>query len=192
MQQYTSAADNASTEAMADVAALLARLRAKQSRIGVIGLGYVGLPLCLSLAEAGVTVLGFDVDPKKPKAINEGRSYLKQFPSKRIAAASRLGALQATSDMSRIGEPDAILICVPTPLTKHLEPDLSFVIKSAEAITACLRTGQLIVLESTTYPGTTSEILKPILEKSGLRCGVDFWLAFSPEREDPAIRPTTR
>jgi UDP-N-acetyl-D-glucosamine dehydrogenase len=166
-------------------AALLERLRTKQATIGVVGLGYVGLPLCLTLAEAGVRVLGFDVDPAKPIAIAEGRTYLKQFSGERIAAVSGNGTFAATSDMGRLNEPDAILICVPTPLTKHLEPDLSYVIQTAEKISAKLRIGQLVILESTTYPGTTQEVVKPILEKSGLVDGVDFFLAFSPEREDP-------
>lgn len=166
-------------------AALLNRIRAKAALIGVVGLGYVGLPLSLTLAEAGVRVLGFDIDPEKPKAIAEGRTYLKQFSSERIAAASKPGLFSATSDMDRLSEPDVILICVPTPLTKHLEPDLSFVKLTARAIAKTLRSGQLVVLESTTYPGTTREVLKPILETTGLTCGQDVFLAFSPEREDP-------
>lgn len=161
------------------------RIRAKAALIGVVGLGYVGLPLSLTLAEAGVRVLGFDNDPEKPKSIIEGRTYLKQFSSERIAAVSKPGIFSATSDMSRLSEPDVILICVPTPLTKHLEPDLSFVKLTAKAIAAVLRPGQLVVLESTTYPGTTYEVLKPILETAGLTCGQDVFLAFSPEREDP-------
>jgi UDP-N-acetyl-D-glucosamine dehydrogenase len=168
-----------------DAAALLARLRSRSCLIGVIGLGYVGLPLCLTLAEAGVQVLGFDVDPTKPEAIAAGRTYLKQFSGERIAAVSQPGLFRATSDMERLSEPDAILICVPTPLTRHLEPDLSFVTRTAEAIAARLRPGQLVILESTTYPGTSAEVLKPILERTGLICGLDVFLAFSPEREDP-------
>ena len=170
---------------------LLERLRSKTALIGVIGLGYVGLPLCLTLAEAGVKVLGFDIDPEKPKAIAEGRTYLKQFPGERIAAVSLPGTFSATSDMNRLSEPDAILICVPTPLTKHLEPDLSFVTRTAEAIAARLRPGQLVILESTTYPGTTHEVLKPILKATGLVCGQDMFLAFSPEREDPGNQTHT-
>jgi UDP-N-acetyl-D-glucosamine dehydrogenase len=170
---------------------LLERLRSKTALIGVIGLGYVGLPLCLTLAEAGVKVLGFDIDPAKPKAIAEGRNYLKQFPGERIAAVSLPGTFSATSDMDRLSEPDAILICVPTPLTKHLEPDLSFVTRTADAIAARLRLGQLVILESTTYPGTTHEVLKPILEATGLVCGRDVFLAFSPEREDPGNQSHT-
>jgi UDP-N-acetyl-D-glucosamine dehydrogenase len=165
--------------------ALLARLAGKDALIGVIGLGYVGLPLCLSLAEAGVKVLGFDVDPSKPEAIAAGRTYLKQFPAERIAAAAQSGLFTATSDMSRLDEPDAVLLCVPTPLTKAREPDLTFVARTAEAVAATLRPGQLVVLESTIYPGATTEVVKPILERSGHKCGVDVWLAYSPEREDP-------
>lgn len=164
---------------------LLQRLHSKEVVVGVVGLGYVGLPLCLTLAEAGVRVLGFDVDPAKPEAIAAGRTYLKQFSSERIGLLSRSGMFSATSDMRRLGEPDVVVICVPTPLTKHLEPDLSFVTCTAENISEKLRCGQLVILESTTYPGSTDELLRPILERSGLRAGVDFWLAFSPEREDP-------
>ncbi len=172
-------------------AGLLDRLRAKTALIGVIGLGYVGLPLSLTLAEAGVRVLGFDIDPEKPKAIAEGRTYLKQFSSARIAAVSKPGTFSATSDMERLSEPDVLLICVPTPLTKHLEPDLSYVTRTAETIASRLRPGQLVVLESTTYPGTTHEMLKPILEKTGLVFGMDVFLAFSPEREDPGNQTHT-
>ncbi len=172
-------------------AKLLERLKSKSALIGVIGLGYVGLPLCLTFAEAGVRVLGFDIDPEKPKAIAEGRTYLKQFPAERIAAVAKPGKFSATSDLTRLNEPDVILICVPTPLTKHLEPDLSFVANTTEAIAAKLRPGQLVILESTTYPGTTVEVLKPLLEKSGLVCGKDFFVAFSPEREDPGNKNHT-
>jgi UDP-N-acetyl-D-glucosamine dehydrogenase len=164
---------------------LLSRLRTKTARIGVVGLGYVGLPLSLTLAEAGAPVLGFDVDPEKPAAIRGGRTYLKQFSSERIAAIVSANMLDATADMERLCEPDVIIICVPTPLTKHLEPDLSYVTRTSESILAHLREGQLVILESTTYPGTTFEVVRPILERSGLKCGEEFFLAFSPEREDP-------
>lgn len=170
---------------------VLARIQAKEALVGVIGLGYVGLPLCLSLGEAGVRVLGFDSDPSKPEAIAAGRSYLTQFASERVEKLAADGRFTATSDMGRLDEPDAILICVPTPLTRHLEPDLTFVVQTGEAIAARLRRGQVVILESTTYPGTTVEILKPILEKTGLVAGVDFWLAFSPEREDPGNQTHT-
>lgn len=171
--------------------AVLSRIQAKEALVGVIGLGYVGLPLCLSLGEAGVRVLGFDSDPSKPEAIAAGRSYLTQFASERVEKLALNGRFTATSDMGRLDEPDAILICVPTPLTRHLEPDLTFVVQTGEAIAARLRRGQVVILESTTYPGTTVEVLKPILEKTGLVAGVDFWLAFSPEREDPGNQTHT-
>ena len=170
---------------------VLSRIQAKEALVGVIGLGYVGLPLCLSLGEAGVRVLGFDSDPSKPEAIAAGRSYLTQFASERVEKLAGDGRFTATSDMGRLDEPDAILICVPTPLTRHLEPDLTFVVQTGEAIAARLRRGQVVILESTTYPGTTVEVLKPILEKTGLVAGVDFWLAFSPEREDPGNQTHT-
>lgn len=167
------------------------KIEAKEALIGVIGLGYVGLPLSLAFAEAGVKVLGFDMDPGKAEAINTGQTYLQQFPAERIGQAVEAERLGATSDMSRLAEPDVILICVPTPLTPHLTPDLSFVENTAEAIAQSLRAGQLIILESTTYPGTTAEILRPILEKSGMRAEEDFWIAYSPEREDPGNRHFT-
>ncbi len=170
---------------------LLHRLRSKSALIGVIGLGYVGLPLALTLAEAGVRVLGFDTDPEKTKAIGAGQSYIKQFPSERVAQVVKADRFSATSDMARLGEPDAILICVPTPLTQHLEPDLTFVTRTVEAISAVLRRGQLVILESTTYPGTTVEVVEPILQGKGMLRGRDFFLAFSPEREDPGNQSHT-
>jgi UDP-N-acetyl-D-glucosamine dehydrogenase len=164
---------------------LIAKLRAKQALIGVVGLGYVGLPLCLAFAEAEVRVLGFDIDPQKAQALRSGSSYLKHINATRIARAVDEQFLDATADASRLGEPDAILICVPTPLTAHQEPDLRFIQATVAAIAERLRPGQVIVLESTTYPGTTQEVVLPVLEATGLKCGRDFWLAFSPEREDP-------
>ncbi|WP_087881193.1 nucleotide sugar dehydrogenase [Nitrobacter vulgaris] len=161
------------------------RFRSREAVVGVIGLGYVGLPLCLAIAESGSRVIGFDIDPEKPALLAKGQSYIKHIEAKKIVSANQTGRFQATSDFSRLREADAILICVPTPLTSHLEPDLSFVESTAEVVSANLRKGQLIVLESTTFPGTTHEVLRPILEKGGLRAGVDFFLAFSPEREDP-------
>ena len=164
---------------------LLEKLTSKGALIGVVGLGYVGLPLSIAFAEAGCRVLGFDVDPAKPSHLNEGRTYLKHIPSDRIQRAVEAGLLAATTDFGRLSEADAILICVPTPLTRHMEPDLSFVENTAQAIAKGLRLGQLVVLESTTWPGTTTEVVKPILEATGLKAGADFWLAYSPEREDP-------
>jgi UDP-N-acetyl-D-glucosamine dehydrogenase len=164
---------------------LLGRLRGREALIGIVGLGYVGLPLSLTLAEGGMRVLGFDVDPEKPAALRAGQTYLKQYTAERIAAVVAAATLDATAEMDRLSEPDVIVICVPTPLTKHLEPDLSYVTNTSERIAVHLRRGQLVILESTTYPGTTEEVVRPILERSGLRCGEEFFLAFSPEREDP-------
>jgi UDP-N-acetyl-D-glucosamine dehydrogenase len=164
---------------------LMQAFRERRATLGVIGLGYVGLPLSLTAAEAGFTVIGFDVNAERVARINAAESVVKHIPASRMAAAVDGGRFAATDDFRRLDEPDAILICVPTPLTRHREPDLSFVETTARAIAARLRPGQLVVLESTTYPGTTDEILKPILEATGLRSGADVFIAFSPEREDP-------
>ena len=159
---------------------------ASAQRIGIVGLGYVGLPLGLAFSKAGNTVLGFDTDPAKIEALGKGVSYIHHIPSAAIAEAVQTGRLSATCDFSRASEPDSIVICVPTPLTVNRVPDLTYVEKTAHAIAPHVRRGQLIVLESTTYPGTTEEVMLPILEKgSGLKAGVDFHLAYSPEREDP-------
>ncbi len=165
--------------------ALVEKLRAKSALIGVIGLGYVGLPLSLAFAEAGAAVLGFDIDPEKARTLNAGGSYLKHIGEARVAELVSEGLFSATADLDRLAESDVLLICVPTPLTNHQEPDLSFVAATAAAIAKRLRRGQIVVLESTTYPGTTREVVLPILEQSGLKSGRDFWLAYSPEREDP-------
>jgi UDP-N-acetyl-D-glucosamine dehydrogenase len=165
--------------------ALTARIRAHDVLVGIIGLGYVGLPLALAFAERGFHVLGFDVDAAKVSAIGRGEGYIKHLDPGRVAAAASAGRLSATADFTRLGEPDAILICVPTPLTPQREPDMSFVVDTAHKVRGALRAGQLVVLESTTYPGTTDELVRGILEETGLRAGGDFWLAFSPEREDP-------
>ena len=164
---------------------LLGRIASRSARVGVIGLGYVGLPLALVFEEAGFPVLGFDVDPKKPEALHKGESYIKHIGPERVAAAFARGRIAATTDFSRLAECDAILICVPTPLGKHREPDISYIQKTAEAIAAVARPGQLVVLESTTYPGTTREEILPKLEGKGLTCGESVFVAFSPEREDP-------
>jgi len=153
--------------------------------VGVIGLGYVGLPLALLFEEAGFPVIGFDADPEKPKALGRGESYIRHIGTDRVARAFSKGRIAATTDFSRLAECDGILICVPTPLGAHREPDLSFVRASACEVAKRLRPGQLVVLESTTYPGTTREELLPRLSAGGLTCGIDFYLAFSPEREDP-------
>jgi UDP-N-acetyl-D-glucosamine dehydrogenase len=157
----------------------------RRAKIGIIGLGYVGLPLACLVAEKGFPTTGFDIDSPKVTALNAGRSYIKHIPGKRIAAVRKGGTFEATGDFSRLRQMDVIVICVPTPLTKHREPDLRFIVKTGEEIAPNLRKGQLVVLESSTYPGTTREALKPILEKAGLTSGADFWLAYSPEREDP-------
>lgn len=154
--------------------------------VAVIGLGYVGLPLCLAFAKAGANVLGVDVDSTKANKIIAGESYIKHIPSDDIAAAVEAKKLTATDDFSKLKNAEAILICVPTPLTVNRTPDLSYVEATVRALAPHLREGQLVVLESTTYPGTTDEVVKPILEKgSGLIAGEDFYLAYSPEREDP-------
>jgi UDP-N-acetyl-D-glucosamine dehydrogenase len=153
--------------------------------IGVVGLGYVGLPLLSVFHRAGFSVIGFDSDPKKIAALSAGENYLKHLGESLVADMHKAGRFSATADMRRLREADAILICVPTPLGKHLEPDLSYVEKTADAVAETLRRGQLIVLESTTYPGTTRQIVLPRLLKSGLKLGADFLLAYSPEREDP-------
>ena len=164
---------------------LLERIESRSARIGVIGLGYVGLPLALEFVEKGFSVVGFDVDPAKVLRLSGGQSYIHHIPSERVAAGVAKG-LRATGDFERIGECDAVLMCVPTPLTDHREPDLTYVIETTRSVAPHLRKGQLIVLESTTYPGTTREVLQPILEEGGLVAGQDFYLAYSPEREDPS------
>ncbi len=176
------------SERQENPAELLAAIGARQARIGVIGLGYVGLPLAMTTARAGFTVLGFDIDADKMTAIDAGRSYIDAVPDAVLAAECAAGRFAATTDFARLGECDVIAICVPTPLTRHREPDLSYVSGTCRQILATLRRGQLIVLESTTYPGTTEEVMKPILEESGLTAGSDFFLAYSPEREDPGNR----
>jgi UDP-N-acetyl-D-glucosamine dehydrogenase len=159
--------------------------RERKAILGIVGMGYVGLPLILAAGAAGYCVVGLDVDPQKVEKINAGKSYLKHIRSDQIAAAVRERRLRATTRFEEVKGVDAIIICVPTPLTPNREPDLTFIERTAEAIAPHLRKGHLVVLESTTWPGTTTEIVKPILERSGLRCGDDFYLAFSPEREDP-------
>ena len=164
---------------------LFNRLSDRTATVGVIGLGYVGLPLAAACARAGYKVTGFDVDPQKPKLINAGISYIDAVSQRDLKEYVENDSFVATTDFARLGSCDVIVICVPTPLSKQREPDLSHVTRTAETIAAHLRPGQLVVLESTTYPGTTLDVLKPILEKSALVSGKDFWLGFSPEREDP-------
>lgn len=170
---------------------LFRKLEARTAVVGVIGQGYVGLPLALVLCEAGLPVVGFDVDERKIGAIARGESYIKHIGPERVAAGTRSGRYTATTDFDRLSECDAVLICVPTPLGPHREPDNSYIHSTGREIAKRLRRGQLIVLESTTYPGTTDDELRPILEASGLRCGTDFLLAFSPEREDPGRKDFT-
>jgi UDP-N-acetyl-D-glucosamine dehydrogenase len=170
---------------------LFEKIRSRAATVGVIGQGYVGLPLALVFSEAGFDVTGFDLDPLKVEAISRGESYIKHIGPQRVAAAVASGRFRATADFGRLGTCDAILICVPTPLGPHREPDNSFIHATARQIAACLRRGQLVVLESTTYPGTTDTEVREILEQSGLRCSRDFLLAFSPEREDPGRKDFT-
>jgi UDP-N-acetyl-D-glucosamine dehydrogenase len=157
----------------------------KKAVIGIIGLGYVGLPLALAACKEKISVVGFDIDPEKTSNINVGKSYIKHIPSEVIAGAVKGGWFRATTDFSQIAKVDGIIICVPTPLTAHREPNLTYIEATAEAIAPYIRHGHLVVLESTTWPGTTHELIKPILERGGLKNGTDFYLAFSPEREDP-------
>jgi len=171
---------------------LIRRFHNREAVIGVIGLGYVGLPLVATFCEAGFASIGFDIDAGKVAVLAHGQSYIRHVPAARLKSLVRQAPPSAgqkgfypTTDYSLLERCDAIIICVPTPLTEHREPDLSYVIGTAEAIAPHLRLGQLVVLESTTYPGTTEEVVRPILERNGLRAGDDFYLAFSPEREDP-------
>jgi len=163
----------------------------REARIGVIGLGYVGLPLVREFLKNGFKVTGFDIDPQKVQMLNEGKSYIKHIQSDFIYSAVERKTFEATTDFTQLKEVDAIIICVPTPLGEHMEPDLSYVLNTAKTISENLRKGHIIVLESTTYPGTTDEEVLPILEKSGLKVGEDFFLGFSPEREDPGNKQYT-
>jgi UDP-N-acetyl-D-glucosamine dehydrogenase len=165
--------------------ALLQRIRTRTATVGVIGLGYVGLPLALLFSENDFPVIGFDVDRTKIDALNHGASYIRHIGVERIADVFGERGAKATDDFSRLAECDAILVCVPTPLGRHREPDLKYVRVTAEAIAKHLRRGQLVILESTTYPGTTREELLSRFEQTGMKCGVDFFVGFSPEREDP-------
>jgi UDP-N-acetyl-D-glucosamine dehydrogenase len=168
------------------------KLSAKSVRVGVMGLGYVGLPLAHAFVRAGIETVGFDNDPSKVEKLTRGESYIKHFGPEKVCAMNASGKFRATSDFVELGEVDAILICVPTPLAATRDPDLSYVIATSETIAKHMRAGTLVVLESTTYPGTTTEVVQPILEKSGLKVGTDIMLAFSPEREDPGNPIETR
>ena len=167
------------------------RIKNKKVTVGILGLGYVGLPLAREFATAGVKVLGFDIDEKKVKTLNSGRSIIKNVPHAQVKKMVTAKKFSATANMSRIKTVDAVLICVPTPLTENREPDMKYVINSCKTIAKYLRKGQLITLESTTYPGTTRDLMAPIMEASGLKAGKDFYLAYSPEREDPGNKNFT-
>ncbi|MBI1910827.1 MAG: nucleotide sugar dehydrogenase [Deltaproteobacteria bacterium] len=166
---------------------LLEAIENRKAKVGVIGLGYVGLPIVLRFCEEGFKVIGFDIDPKKTDALNSGKSYIRHIPSEKIATLVKKEnpVFTATTDMSRLAETDAIIICVPTPLSDKREPDLTYVEETGKEIAKYIRRGQLISLESTTYPGTTDELLLPMFTEKGLKAGSDFYLVFSPEREDP-------
>jgi UDP-N-acetyl-D-glucosamine dehydrogenase len=183
-QQAGPGNDSVVVERMPLVQSLLDLIGDCAAHVGIIGLGYVGLPLARSFTSKGIRVLGFDVDPLKIVRLQSGQSYIAHIGADTIREMREAG-FEATDQFRRLNEPDVVIICVPTPLTETREPDLTYVIKSAEAIAARLRPGQLIVLESTTYPGTTRDVVRPILEAGGMVAGRDFFLAFSPEREDP-------
>ncbi len=173
------------------MAELERRIKDKKAVVGVLGLGYVGLPLVREFTSAGLKVTGFDIDEKKVRILNSGKSIIKHIPHSQVKKMVDSKLFVATTDMSRIKNVDAVLVCVPTPLTQNREPDMQFVIGSSETIAKYLRRGQLVVFESTTYPGTTRELVIPILAKSGLKAGKDFYLAYSPEREDPGNKNFT-
>lgn len=164
---------------------LLAKADSRSALIGIVGLGYVGLPLAVEFAEAGYQVLGFDVTARVVDGINAGRSHVQDIPGERLAKLVKAGKIAATRDLARLAEPDCIAICVPTPLSKTRDPDISFVSAATDSVAKTVRPGQAIVLQSTTYPGTTRDLMLPPLEKRGLKVGTDFFLAFSPERVDP-------
>jgi UDP-N-acetyl-D-glucosamine dehydrogenase len=164
---------------------LLDKINNKTAVLGVIGLGYVGLPLAVEKAKTGYQVIGFDIQTKRVDKVNHGDNYIGDVVDRELKDLVQSGKLQATTDYSKIAEVDAVAICVPTPLDKYQQPDISYVLNSAEQIAPYLHRDMLVVLESTTYPGTTEEVVMPVLEKTGLHCGIDFFLAFSPERVDP-------
>ncbi len=166
-------------------ASLLDKIQSRRARAGIVGLGYVGLPLAVEFARAGFHTTGIDLDERKTNAINEGRSYIPDVKTSDVQALHRAGTLDATTDFAVVRELDTINICVPTPLRKTKDPDMSFIVSAVEAVATHLHPGMLIILESTTYPGTTDEVMQPLLEATGLKAGVDFFIAFSPERVDP-------
>ena len=164
---------------------LLARLKARRAVIGIAGMGYVGLPLALAYAETGFSVIGFDIDPQKVERLNAGESYIRHIAGERVAAARKSSRLEATGDFARARECDALILCVPTPLDVHREPDLSYVVGTLNDLMPHMRQGQVISLESTTWPGTTEEVIRPPIEERGLKAGEDVFIVYSPEREDP-------
>ena len=170
---------------MTVAAGLIAKASDRSAVFGIVGLGYVGLPLAIELVRAGYRVIGFDVQQRVVDALNAGKSHIQDVPAAAVAAAVKDGRFSATTDLGRLKEPDAISICVPTPLSKTKDPDVSYVLAATDSVKKALRRGQLVILESTTYPGTTRELMLPALESTGLKVGVDFFLAFSPERVDP-------
>lgn len=170
---------------MSNKQVLLDRIANRSARVGVIGLGYVGLPLVVEFGHAGFLSTGFEVDPRKAEAINRGESYIPDVPTAQVAELVKADKLQATTDFSALKDQDIIIICVPTPLRKTKDPDVSYILAASEKIQETLRPGQLVILESTTYPGTTDEVLKPIFDAKGLKIDEDYFLAFSPERVDP-------
>lgn len=163
---------------------LIKTLSTGRGTVGIVGLGYVGLPLAMRFADAGVRVIGFDIDEKKVEQLNSGESYIAHFSDESVRNALSQG-LKATTDFSEVGNCDALILCVPTPLTAHREPDLSFITSTVDALVPYLRKGQVVSLESTTYPGTTQEVVRPRIESTGLQVGQDIFLVYSPEREDP-------
>ncbi len=165
---------------------LLDKIESRTYKVGIVGLGYVGLPLAITFAARGFPIIGFDIDPRKIGHLNEGKTYIRHIGSDRVKAMHDSGKAEFTSDFTRIAEVDAIIMCVPTPLDDHREPDMTYVIETTKSVAPHMREGQLIVLESTTYPGTSEEVIRPICEQAtGLKSGVGFYIAYSPEREDP-------
>jgi UDP-N-acetyl-D-glucosamine dehydrogenase len=164
---------------------LLQRIEKRRARLGVIGLGYVGLPLAVEFAEAGFNVTGFDIDERRVKELNRGESYIQDVPTAQLKKLVQSGLVSATTDFSKLAEMDAVNVCVPTPLSKTRDPDVSFIVAATENLAKYLKPGTLVILESTTYPGTTEELILPMLSTNGMKVGRDFFLAFSPERVDP-------
>lgn len=167
------------------------KINKKSAKICIVGLGYVGLPLAVAFSEAGFKVLAIDIQQKRVDSVKRGQSYIADVPAERLQAVIARDCLQATTDQSSLREADTVCICVPTPLTKTKDPDLSYVIHESKEVAKYLHPQQLVVLESTTYPGTTRQVVLPILESSKLKCGTDFYLAYSPERVNRAIKNIT-